>query len=144
MITFDYQWLEVAPFVLAGQRPIALLPRAKAHAGSKPWAGATQIGSLSEFWVPKSSPLEPDIEFSHTRSGDLIHVPLFAYRTVHRLLPSILALGVQVGMAVIAEMRKHTADPAKHVILVLGTECTDLSPAFECYRCYVGVAVQTK
>lgn len=144
MITFEAQWIDVVPFLVSQTQPIALLKREIAHTGSKAWAGSTQISPVGEFWVPISSLLEPDVKFSQTKIGECVRVPMFAYDTAHRLLPAIFGLGIQIGMAVITEMMKHTRDMPLHVKLVLGNECTDLSPAVDCYRCYIGIAVQTK
>jgi hypothetical protein len=144
MVTFEAQWVDVTRFILERHQPVAIVKREPIHTGPRAWAGGSQVGSTSEFWVPITSLLEPDVKFSHTVIGDAVRVPMHAYHTQYRLLPSIFALGIQIGMATIIEMAKHTGYEAKHVKLVLGQECTDLSPTEEAYRCYIGIAVQVK
>lgn len=139
------QWFDVTPFVVSQSQPTVHLRREPANDGSKPWAGSTQLGSISEYWVATGGLMgEQPAEFSLTRTGETVRVPMFAYRTGHLAMPALFGLGVQIGLAAIADLRHHTRDEPKVAHLVIGHQCTDLRPAEEAYRCYIGIALQTR
>lgn len=139
------QWFDVTPFVVSGDQPTVHLRREPVNDGSKPWAGTTQRGSDSEYWVATGGFFggEP-AEFSLTRTGETVRVPMFAYKTQHMALPALFGLGVQIGLAAVADLLHHTRDQPKVAHLVIGHQCTDLRPAEEAFRCYIGIALQTR
>ena len=141
---FEPHWVDVTPFLLKREQPVFILPRESAHSEPKAWAGASKVGTVGEFWVPHGDLLGGEAVFAPTTAGEAVRIPVWAYQTVRRTLPDIFGLGLQIGMAAIAEMRKYTRDEPRRVHLVLGHECTDLLPAAESFRCYIGIAVRTK
>lgn len=128
MLTFSAEWVDVAKHLLDQVQPVALIKRSK----------------VGEWMVPVTPLVEPDVQFSTSKMGEAVRVPMNAYDTSYRLPSAILGLGVQIGMVAILEMMKHVRDAPLHVKLVLGTQVTDLSPAEEKYRVYIGIAIQTK
>jgi len=142
---FEPYWVDVKPFLLNKQQPVFILPREAAHSGPKAWAGQSKVGTMGEFWVPHGDLLGGgQVEFAPTVVGEAIRIPVWAYRTTHRALPAVFGLGLQIGMAAIAQLRNHTSESPKQIHLVMGGECTDLQPAEESFRCYIGIAVRTK
>lgn len=144
MLTFEAEWVDVAQFLLEGIQPVAISKRPHAHAGGKAWAGSTQVGQVGEFWVPYTHLFDERVQWSNTKIGEAVRIPMFPFDTAVRLPSALLALGVQIGMVSVVEMMKHTRDVPRHVKLVLGNQVTDLSPAEEKFRCYIGIAIQTK
>lgn len=146
MIPFDVKWADLTQNHLSGVQPVYMLRRERAHQEQKAWAGKSEVASIGEFWVPQEAVLAlPETHaFAVTKVGDCVRIPLFAYKTGHLSLASLFGLGVQIGMAALAELRNYTSDAAKSVVLILGHEVTDLRPAEDAFRCYVGIAVQTR
>jgi hypothetical protein len=141
----EVQWVDVTPFLLNEQQPVVMFRREKAHDGAKAWAGPSQVGTLGEFWVPTTDLLGGEkVEFWKTTTGEMVRVPMLAYRTTHLALPAVFSLGLQIGMAAVAQLRQYTSDPPLLAQLVVGHQCTDLRPAADAYRCYIGIALQTK
>lgn len=145
MLQFVTKWFNVTPNLLAQQQPIVdvVVDREKNHDGPRAWAGGSQIARTGEFWVPTSGILEEQITWALSRGGDAVRIPVHAYKT-ERALAAIWGLGVQLGMMAITGLRARTQDVPRQVTLVLGHECTDLTPAEDAFRCYVGVAIRTK
>lgn len=145
MIQFVTKWLDVTPNLLTQQQPVfdVLVERERNHAGPRAWAGGSQIARPGEFWVPINGLLEQQIQWSVSRSGEAVRVPVHAYKT-DRALASIWGLGVQIGMMAVDALRSKTQDRPLEVTLVIGHDCTDLSPAEDAFRCYIGVAIRTK
>ena len=149
---FEVKWVDVTPHLLARQQPViseavltGLIRRDQVHQGPKAWAGPSQVGTVGDYWVVKSPLLgDEPAEFAPSLFGEAVAVPMFAYKTSQLALADLFGLGVQIGMAAIADLRNHTRDEPKVVHLVLGHECTDLRPAEEALRAYVGIAVQTR
>jgi hypothetical protein len=136
-------WIDITPYLISGEQPIYMLQRPKAHSEPKAWAGSTQIACLGEFWVPQGPVFGGEQAWSVTKTGDMVRVPVFAYK-VPRSLASIWGMALQIGLAAVADLRHHTNDIPSEVTLVLGSDCTDLSPMEEMYRCYAGIAIRTK
>ncbi len=144
MLNFDpVRWIDVTPYLLANEQPVFMLDRPKAHNNPKVWAGNTQVAHMGEFWVPYGPIISDNPEWSTTRTGPIVRVPVFAYKA-DRALSALWALGLQIGMAAIADLRHHSNDAPQSITLVLGNDCTDLLPAEAAFRCYVGVAIRTK
>lgn len=139
-------WIDVRPNLLTGQQPVMMLERPLAH-GDQPKGNLfnkAEVGRVGHYWVPQSSLVGAmDVVWTLTRDGQFVRVPVFAYRTVARAGSAIMATGLEIGMAAVAGLRQHTSDMPIAVHLVLGHECTDLAPD-DAYRCYVGIAFQTK
>ena len=138
----DVKWIDILPYLLKKEQPVYILPRPKAHGHPKAWAGSSEVAHVGDFWVPQG-PILGAQEWNVTRIGEVVRVPVFAYK-VNRALASIWGLGLQIGMAAIADLRHHTNDVPQSVTLVLGNDCTDLAPAENSFRCYAGIAIRTK
>lgn len=138
-------WVDVTPFLATMSQPTVLIRRTPAPGGPKPWAGSTQVGSPDKFWVPTGDLLGAEVPaFALTATGDMVRVPMAAYKTTHASLPALFGLGVQIGMAAVSHLRHHTRDAPAAVHLVIGHQCTDLRPAEDAFRCYIGIAVLVK
>lgn len=142
---FNVKWLDLSNLIAAQTMPVGLLKRKRNHAGDKPWSGTTEIAFVGEYWTldaPLFGAQPPGM--SVTIIGEVVRIPMFAYRTQYRSLASIFGLGLQIGVASVAELRKYTSDVPTTAHLVLGSDCTDLGPGEDGYRCYVGISLQTK
>lgn len=142
---FETVWMDVSPYLLSGAPPVAVYQRPLAHGTSPKVAGwsAAQIARVGDFWVPQGPVLGEGPGWSVSKGGDYVRIPVFAYKTQQRALSTIFGLGIQIGLAALADLRNHTQDVPRGAVLVLGHECHDLAPE-DTFRCYVGVAVRTK
>jgi hypothetical protein len=142
---FEVVWMDVRPNLLSGEPPAHMQARPLAHGDKAKVPGwrVAEVARVGEFWVPQG-PLFPAVEWTVSKAGDFVRVPVFAYKTSFPSLAHIFGLGVQVGLAALADLRNRTGDVPIGVLLVLGHECTDLRPAEERFRCYVGLSVRTR
>ncbi len=133
MIQFEPHWVDVTPFLASGQQPVAAVRRTT--------QGSPVVGDV---WVPTTSLLEPDCQLAVSRGGDIVRIPIVAYRTQHRAMASLFCLGLQLGMLGLQLLREQTKtrDDPRLVHLAIGSECTDLGDGG--FRCYVGLAFQMK
>lgn len=141
---FVVEWIDVRAFLQIREQPVYMIKRPLAH-GDNPKGNVfnvAEIAKVGEHWVPQADVFN-DAQWSFTKAGDMVRVPIVAYK-VDRTLASILGLGLQIGLAAVADLRNYTSDVPHTVILVIGHECTDLAPAENLFRCYVGLALQTK
>jgi hypothetical protein len=91
-------------------------------------------------WIVPAKPLRFDgeaPEFTLVETGDLVRVPLFAYRTTDKQLHTLAGFTMELGVrAVLATPMK----PAR-MHLVLGNPVLDLaSQNIEAYRVHLGLA----
>jgi len=143
----NHTWIDVRPHLLSGEQPVFMMQRPLAHGHSAKGGlfNTAEIAKVGEHWVPHGPVLDvEDVQWGITKVGDLVRVPVFAYKTQHLAPASIWGLGLQIGLAAVVHLRKHTTDIPRAAMLVLGHECMDLRPAEEAYRCFVGIALQTK
>lgn len=141
---FDVQWCNVLPNLVTGIPPSFMLERELLH-GTNPKGSVFNVAEVvrvGRFMVPQTPVLLDQVKWAMTDSGQYVRVPIFAYRTNGRSLSEIWGLGIQIGLAAAESLRSIDPQPPKSAILVLGHECTDLSPE-EAFRCYVGVAFRT-
>lgn len=140
-------WIDPTPNLASGVKPTLVLERELAH-GTKPNGGLfnqSKVARTGEFWVAQTSVVSEPVLWTFCREGDFVRIPVSAYRSATRYASSVLAVGLEIGLAAMASLRKHTPVDPLIVHLVLGNQCTDLSPYGEdAYRCYVGIAIQTK
>lgn len=142
---FNIQWVDVRPYLAVGQQPVFLLERPLLHGNSAKAGvfGIAEVARSGTFWVPEDDPIQADGRWAVTKTGTHVRVPILAYCTKERALASIWGLGVQLGLASLASLRQHTSDAPTELHMILGHECTDLSPAgLSAFRCYVGLAVR--
>jgi hypothetical protein len=144
MTEFVVHWIDVGPYLRSGQQPVFLLQRPD-HGTDRRTYGfvAADVARLGEFWVPQG-PVLDGFEWGVTRSGDMVRVPVHAYRTKQRALAAVWGLGLQVGMVALGDLVRRGLGMPKSVTLVLGHECTDLAPADDAFRCYAGMAFQVR
>lgn len=94
----------------------------------------------AEHWLVPSKPLRFDgepPEFVKIERGDLVRVPLFAYRTANKELHTLAGFAMELGV------RAVLATPTKplRLHLVLGHPVVDLSSQdIEAYRLHLGLA----
>lgn len=133
-------WVDVEEYVKQRQQPVYMLKRSRVHEEPKAWTGQTQVGTIGTFAVPVSDFLSEDVQFSVTKTGDLVRIPMFAYKTLYSNPAAIFCLGIQLGLAVLSQLRRKIPNEPTEVHLVIGHQCTDLRPIEDAARCYVGVA----
>jgi hypothetical protein len=75
--------------------------------------------------------------------GDLVRVPMWAFKTVSRGTAAVWGLGVQAGIAAALSLRRQTSEKPDRVILYLSDQNTDLFPE-NAERCYLGLAIRTR
>lgn len=138
---FTLHWFDVAPYRDGSVAPQFTIERPLPSGRSANAAGmfaAGEVSRLGEFWVPTLSIYSARQEWSVTKSGQYVRVPILAYRTKGRTLPHILATGLSLGLEVLRTAEFDTSRIGE-ITIVLGNECTDLA-ADEAFRCYVGMA----
>lgn len=143
---FHVEWIDVTQNLATGHQPVFFIKRTASSTEAKAWAGQTERAKLGEFWVPHADPraeMDPKKLWSYTREGDMVRVPVHAYRTTTRSMAMLWAMGMQVALAALNKLRDVTADKPIKTILVLGHDVTDLYPE-DAFRGYVGIAFQTK
>ena len=93
-----------------------------------------------EYHTPISSLVNDNIQWSITRTGDKVRVPIFAYRTKEKFNISIWGLGLQCGMiALSAYGRLGWPDKEpESVVLVFGDKCHEFEDG---YRVYLGLTM---
>lgn len=146
-LTFDVTWVDVSRYLAVGQQPAFVIPRPETHGQSKPWAGPTDQARVGTFYVPKFHPFDqipPDeTRWVFTRRGEMVRVPVWAFKTVARGRAALFGLGVQIGAEVLAGFARDVGVPPVCVHLLLGHDVTDLHPE-DAERAYVGVAIRTE
>lgn len=140
-------WIDVTANLQLGIQPVMLLERKLLHGDSNHGNlfSKAEVTRTGHYWVPQGGLVgdtTPPV-WSLTREGQHVRVPIVAYRTAHRAASSILATGLEIGMSAVLNLRQYTPELPLISHIVLGHECTDLSP-HDAYRCYVGIAIQTK
>lgn len=143
MLQFKVKWFDVTSGLLAQQQPVVLIERERNHNGQKAWAGGSQVGRPGDYWVPQGAVTDENPQWASSHGGEAVRVPVVAYKT-DRSLAAIWGLGVQIGMMALSALRSKTQEPPLEVTLVIGHDCTDLSPAEDAFRCYIGIAIRTK
>lgn len=147
MLEFTPIWYDLAKLA-PGDEPVVMLERPLLH-GDDPRSGtfaAAEVARTGTYWVPQlpvvGRPPEVRPDWKMTRTGPVVRVPLHWY-TVPRALSYIWGLGVQVGLAAAAELRGFEARPPRRAVLVLGTDCVDMTPLAGKaeFRCLVGLAL---
>jgi len=141
---FDVQWCNVLPNLITGVPPSYVIERELLH-GVNPHGSVFNVAEVSRvgrYVVPQTPVLIENIRWGVTNSDQYVRIPIFAYRTKGRSLSEIWGLGIQIGLAAAESLRSIDPLPPKSAVLVLGHECTDLSPE-DAFRCYVGVAFRT-
>lgn len=140
------QWLDVRPHLAQGQQPVVLVQRPLLHGESAKGGvfGIAEVARLGTYWVPEADVLTTDGGWTFAKSGAHVRAPVIAYRTPERALASIWGLGIQIGVAALASLRARTDAVPTECHLLLGHECSDLSPHASAFRCYVGLAIRTE
>jgi hypothetical protein len=93
-----------------------------------------------DTWVVPSRPIRFDgqpPEFTLIDKGDLVRIPLFAYRTANKELHTLAGFAMELGVrAVLAAVNKP-----QRMHLVLGSPVLDLTgEGSEAYRIHLGLA----
>jgi hypothetical protein len=116
---------------------------------NKGFIAGTEIARTGEFWVPQA-PLSQvkgqSLDFTVTKTGDMVRIPLFSYH-VPASMSVLLGFGMQIAIAAMTELRKHTPDVPHTAVMVIGRDCpyvSDVAGAANQFRCFVGLALQTK
>lgn len=145
---FAVRWIDLTENLQSGRQPQLMLERPLLHGNDKRggvFANA-EVARKGEFWTPQSAMISTDpafeVEWSKTKAGQYVRVPLHAYRTPSRALSWILAIGTEIGMRAIDSLKDRVRKPLGQVVLALGNECTDLSPTADAFRCYIGISIQ--
>lgn len=140
----DVRYLDVTPNLLTGNMPVYLLERPKIHDEPKAWAGPSEVARRGRYYVPQLSVFEADPQWCLTRLGDVVRIPVHAYRTATRALTAIFGLGQQIALAAMQSFLSNVQDERiVGVVQILGHDCTDLvSQGVDAFRCYVGIGFQ--
>lgn len=143
---WQFQWVDVRPYLAQGVQPVFMLerPLLHGHAAKGGVFGVAEVARTGTYWVPEDDPLTTDGHWAVTKAGAHVRVPVLAYRTPERALASIWGLGVQLGAAAVASLARRTPARVLAAHLILGHECSDLTPHASAFRCYVGLAIQVE
>lgn len=143
-LTYDIKWVDLAPHLAAAEQPAYMYPRPALHAGGQARVGTSDVARTGRFHVPKYALLSAATPaWAVTQGGDMVRIPVWAFRTTNRSEAAVWGLGIQVGIEAVAALAKAgVREPVTQVVLVLGGTVTDLAPD-DAYRCYVGIALRT-
>lgn len=137
--------IDPVPNLNAGIQPVYFIERELLH-GDKAKGDTfsqAQVARVGTYWTPKHSLLGPPQNWSVTRDGQYVAVPVLAYRSEYFGLPAILQNGLILGAAAMDQYRQITNEVPLILHIVYGSECTPL-PTENSYRCYVGFSVQSR
>ena len=90
-----------------------------------------EFDPAKEYDVATSSIATEDSEWSISRSGDKVRVPVFAYRTVEKMDTSVWGAGIQCGLRALHSW----GDKPDSVVLIFGDKCHEVEGG---YRVYLG------
>ncbi len=127
---------DTAPPVMMVERPVfgtsGVLASQPAHGG--------------EAYVPQEPLVGPGPhEWSATRSGTHVRVPIFAYQSAELAGASLVSLGLELGLRAATELREQTSDRLERVTLVLGDQPVEtVRDGRPVYRVYAGTALWTR
>lgn len=116
---FISKYIDVEGHIGSGEQPIYLMD--------------FDIGR--EYHTAQSSLLSEEIEWSITRKGDKIRIPIFAYRTTTKLDTAMWGLGIQCGMQALDAW----GGKADRVFLVFGDSAHEFDDG---YRVYLGLSIE--
>lgn len=92
-----------------------------------------------EYHTAVSSLASDDIEWSISRSGDKVRIPIFAYRTSKELGTSVWSAGLHCGLRAIHSWGiERWGDDPESVVLVFGDTCHEVEDG---YRVYLGLTM---
>lgn len=128
----EVEWIDVTPFLASRTPPVYALQRPKAHGKPKPWAGQSEVARPGTHWVPKSPAYVTPINWSNTRTGDVVSVPIFSYQTRQPALAALFGLGVELGALVAADLLRQGIRP-EVLHLLIGHNCPQLAQGIDCY-----------
>lgn len=147
MIEFTVKWFDLAAYTNGTVQPVVMHERPIAHDGTKPWAGTTEIGRVGKYWVPQTCPLPADndlrrVQWTFCHSGDVVRIPVWAFRTVARGDAAVWGLALQVGTTLMVSLQQITREEPTEIVLFLGDKTVDLYPD-NAVRCFAGFAIRT-
>lgn len=133
---YDVHWIDVSQNLLTGVQPVFHVQRPLRHGDSPngdPAFSAAKVARTGNFWTPKTSVVTPDTLWTLTREGEIVVVPVIAYRTQFYGAAGILQTGLHLGAELMRRYRQQTTEEPKVLHIVLGNDCTPLADAFRCY-----------
>ena len=92
---FDTKWIDVNGNLQSQQQPVFFLERALLH-GDKAKGGIFNVAEVArkgDYWTA-SSPLPTEIDWSNTKTGEHVRVPVFAYRTTQKAITALVGIGI--------------------------------------------------
>ena len=115
---FTRKFIDIEGHIGSGEQPVYLM----------------DLVPGNEYHTPHSSLLGGEIEWSLSRVGDKVRIPIFAYRTNGKFDTSLWGLGIQCGMSALDAWGGKPSS----VILVLGDKAHELEDG---YRIYLGLTI---
>lgn len=143
---FDVHWINVNPYLERKEQPVFMLQRPLLHGDTKSGGvfNIAEVARVGTYYTPTSAINEAEPKFSLTKSGDLVRIPVFAYRTQIRALSSILGVAMQLGISATYRLQQIVrGDEIESVTMILGHECHEL-PEPDGFRCYAGLSFKMK
>lgn len=101
---------------------------------------------VGEYWVVQSPLLlaPEQLTLGVVRSGQYVRIPVFGYQ-LQRSLAHLFGGGIDIGMRALLLAQPRLPTPPTELILVLGTECKDLTAApggADKFLCFAGIALR--
>lgn len=136
---FQVNWVDISKYLASMTQPVIDVDAAALI--SRDQSG----GSVGEFWTP-IDPLLTDepTRYAVTRAGEVVRIPMQAYKTKFMALSDLFGLGVQLGMSAIAGLRNYESNLPRTSYLIIGRDVTDLRPTEDSFRVYIGMSFKTK
>lgn len=135
----EVHWVKVEADT--GNVPSVLLERPLPY-GDDPKANLfnhSELARVGTYWTPDARPFLVDKppDWSVTKSGVYVRVPVFPYLTGAASLAVIFGLGAQIGAEALCQFTAVVRSEPLKMTLVLGNDCLPVPGGF---RCWVGFA----
>ena len=144
-MNFDTRWIDVSQNLATGQQPVAFFERELLYGSDVRGDvryNAAEVARTGTYWVPTSDLLVSPVEWSVTRSGSIVRVPVCSYSCPTHDAAFRILTGVQLGIVAANSLRQHTDQEIEKVTIVAGHECHDLKQSG--IRYYMGFVFKVK
>jgi len=143
-MNFELNFIDVSENLIKREQP-SYLVRRPVVGDPNATRISTDLARTGVFWVPQSALVHGgDANWSKTSSGELVRVPIHAYRVPFVEQAGIAAVGTEIGMRAMADLviTKRVIE-IKEVRLIVGQDVTKL-PDDTGYRIYMGMTIRTE
>jgi len=142
---FRVQKIDVTPMLNSGEKPMAVIKREVPLRKDTPFGPNTQAGASGTWYVPSGPVVQkdgiPNVQWSITKQGDYVSVPLYRYETSDDSPESLYGAGALIGAMALAELPERT-DHRSQVTLFIGNVYKRQVQDGEAFEFYFGIAIR--